>query len=107
MPKVCFSACGLEEFADRLRSARCRQILVCGIETHICVYQTARDLLADGYHVQVVADAVSSRTAANRQIGLDRMAALGAHITSVEMALFELLRQAGTPPFKEIARLVR
>jgi len=107
MPKVCFSACGLEEFADKLRSGGRWQILICGIETHICVYQTARDLLADGYHVQVVADAVSSRTAGNRQIGLDRMAALGAHITSVEMALFELLRQAGTPPFKEIARLVR
>ena len=107
MPKVCFSACGLEEFAQKLRAEGRQQILVCGIETHICVYQTVRDLLADGYHVQVVADAVSSRTAGNRQIGLDRMAGLGAHITSVEMALFELLRQADTPPFKEIARLVR
>ena len=107
MPKVCFSGCGLEEFAQKLRSARRQQILVCGIETHICVYQTVRDLLVGGYHVQVVADAVSSRTAANRQIGLDRVAALGAQITSVEMALFELLREAGTPPFKEIARLVR
>jgi len=107
MSKVCFSGCGLDEFAEKLRSGGRQQILVCGLETHICVYQTVRDLLADGYHVQVVADAVSSRTAGNRQIGLDRMARLGAHLTSVEMALFELLGKAGTPPFKEIARLVK
>ncbi|MFH1568065.1 MAG: hydrolase [Gemmatimonadota bacterium] len=107
LPKVCFSGCGDDEFRRRVRtSGRC-QLLLCGIEAHICVYQTTRDLLAEGYHVELVADAVSSRTAANRQIGLDRAARLGAHITSVEMALFELLRVAGGPEFKEIARLVK
>ena len=70
-------------------------------------YQTARDLLDRGFHVEVVADAVSSRTPENRQIGLDKMARAGADITSVETALFELLREAGTPQFKQIAPLVK
>ena len=105
--KTCFSGCGQPEFGQQLRASGRRQLLLAGIETHICVYQTARDLLAQGYHVEVVADAVSSRTPENRQIGLDKMAQHGAEITSVEMVLFELLREAGTPPFKEIAPLVK
>ena len=105
--KTCFSGCGQAEFCEQLRASGCRQLLLAGIETHICVYQTARDLLAQGYHVEVVADAVSSRTPENRQIGLDKMALHGAEITSVEMVLFELLRQAGTPAFREIAPLVK
>ena len=107
LPKTCFSACGLTEFQQRLAHSGRRQVLVAGIETHICVHQTARDLLDAGYHVEVVADAVSSRTAENRQVGLDRMVRAGANLTSVETALFELLREAGTPQFKEIARLVK
>lgn len=107
MPKLCFSACGLAEFMEQLRAGGQKQLLLAGIETHICVYQTARDLLSQGYHVEVVADAVSSRTPENRQVGLDRMTRAGAWITSVETALFELLRQAGTQPFKKIARLVK
>ena len=107
MAKLCFSGCGLAEFMEQLRASGKKQLLLAGIETHICVYQTARDLLLQGYHVEVVADAVSSRTPENRQLGLDRMTRAGARITSVEMALFELLRQAGTPPFKRIARLVK
>ena len=107
MSKLCFSGCGQEEFMDRLRDSGREQLLLAGIETHICVYQTARDLLAQGYHVEVVADAVSSRTSENRRIGLERMARAGAWITSVETALFELLRQAGTQQFREIVRLVK
>jgi hypothetical protein len=105
--KTCFSGCGQEEFMEQLRNSGCRQLLLAGIETHICVYQTARDLLAQGHHVEIVADAVSSRTPENRQIGLERMARAGAEITSVEMALFELLRQAKGEQFKEIAGLVK
>ena len=82
-------------------------LLVAGIEAHICVNQTVCDLIGAGYSVEVVADAISSRTAANRQVGLDKMSRAGAGITSVETAMFELLREAGTPEFKEIARLVR
>lgn len=107
LAKLCFSACGLPEFSQALRASGRRRVLLAGIEAHICVYQTCRELLDQGYQVEVVADAVSSRTPENRQIGLDKMAGAGAEITSVEMALFELLRVAGTPQFKEIARLVK
>ena len=107
MAKLSFSACGLEEFQQRLEDSGRRKVLAAGIEAHICVCQTVCDLIVAGYGVEVVADAVSSRTAANRQVGLDKMARAGAGVTSVETALFELLREAGTPQFKEIARLVK
>lgn len=107
LAKVCFSACGLPEFSQALRASSRWRVLLAGIEAHICVYQTCRDLLDQGYQVEVVADAVSSRTPENKKTGLDRMVQAGAVCTSVEMALFELLRVAGTPQFKEIARLVK
>ena len=107
LAKTCFSACGLDCFQDQLRETGRRQILLAGIETHICVYQTARDLLDADYHVEVVADAVSSRTIENKTLGLDRMRQSGAQITGVEMCLFELLKQAGTAEFKTIASLVK
>ena len=83
------------------------QVLICGIETHICVYQTALDLLRKGFYVNVIADAVSSRTLENKNIALERMAHEGCKISSVEMALFELLKTAEHPHFKEIARLIK
>lgn len=83
------------------------QVLLCGIETHVCVSQTAHDLMASGAEVHVARDAVSSRTAANREAGLRRMEASGAVLTTVETALFELLGEAGTPEFKEIQKLVK
>lgn len=107
LAKLCFSACGLPEFRQALRQSNRRRVLLAGIEAHICVYQTCRDLLDQGYGVEVVGDAVSSRIAENKKTGLDRMTQAGAVLTSVEMALFELLRVAGTPQFKEIARLVK
>ena len=105
--KTCFSACGSDEFRRQLHACGRRQLLLAGIEAHICVYQTARHLLAEGFHVEVVADAVSSRTPQNRSIGIDEMVRAGARLSSVEMALFELLEAAGSPQFKEIARLVK
>lgn len=107
LPKVVFSGWGQDDFARQVRASGRKQLILCGLESHICVYQTTRDLLAQGYHVEIATDAVSSRTAQNREIGLRRMAALGAQITSVEMALFEMLGQSGSPQFKEIARLVK
>ncbi|MCE2449896.1 MAG: hydrolase [Candidatus Latescibacteria bacterium] len=94
-------------FQTQLRQSDRRQILLAGIESHICVYQTARDLLDSGYQVEVVADAVSSRTAENKVLGLQKMASAGAQITAVEMCLFELLQEAGTAEFKQIAALVK
>jgi nicotinamidase-related amidase len=83
------------------------QALVCGVETHVCVNQTAHDLLGRGVEVHVAADAVSSRTAANRELGLRKMEESGAILTSVETALFELLGAAGSDEFKAIQALVK
>jgi nicotinamidase-related amidase len=82
------------------------QALVCGIEAHVCVEQTVQDLLDRGVEVHVAADAVTSRTALNRRLGLEKMERSGAWVTSTEMALFELLGEAGTPEFKTIQKLV-
>ena len=84
-----------------------KQILITGIETHICVYQTAVDLVEMGYEVQVVTDAVSSRTAENKEVGIQKMSNAGVHITSTEMALFELLEKAEGPRFKQILKIVK
>ena len=103
LPKVCFSAAA----ADGFDLAGRDQALVCGIETHVCVSQTAHDLLDRGVEVHVAADAVSSRTAENRQVGLHKMETSGAVLTSVETALFELVGAAGSDEFKQIQRLVK
>jgi nicotinamidase-related amidase len=105
--KVCFSAVQAHGFSRALHEGGRDQVLLCGIETHVCVNQTAEDLLADGVEVHVVQDAVTSRTADNRALGLHKMERSGATITSVETALIELLRQAGTPEFKAVQALVK
>ena len=105
--KTAFSCCGEVKFNSALDSTGRSQVLLVGIETHVCVHQTALDLIDRGYDVQVVADAVSSRTPENRQIGLDKMAAAGVTITSTETALFELLQVAEGPQFKGVSKLVK
>ena len=105
--KSAFSCCGDEQFNSRLEQLGRRHVILCGIETHVCIYQTAADLLGKGFAVEVAAHAVSSRTAANRQVGLERMAVDGANLTSVEMLLFELLKDARHPKFRQIAKLVK
>ncbi len=105
--KAVFSCCGADQFIGKLNASSRNRVLLCGIEAHICVYQTAADLLVKGFDVSVVADAVSSRTLDNKQIALSRLAAEGASITSVEMALFELLRTAEHPKFRQIAKLIK
>jgi len=105
--KSSFSCCGHPPFMDTFQGLQRQQVLLTGIETHICVYQTALDLLNLGYEVHLVADAVSSRTAANKQIALERIKGAGALLTSTEMALFELLRVAEGDKFRQIARLVK
>jgi len=105
--KSSFSCCGDEQFIDRLNTLNRSNIILCGIETHVCIYQTALDLLAKGKHVTVVADAVSSRTQENKQLALNRMKLKGVDISSVEMTLFELIRTAKHPQFRDIAKLVK
>ena len=105
--KMSFSCCGDPAFNAKLESLGRKQALVAGIEAHVCIYQTVRDLLARGYEVEVVSDAVSSRTASNLQVALDKFRACGAGVTSVEMAFFELLRTADHPAFKQILSIVK
>jgi nicotinamidase-related amidase len=101
--KVRFSAVDADGFELGGRT----QALVCGIETHVCVNQTVLDLLERGIDVQVVSDAVGSRSEANRELGLHKMERAGATLTSVETALFELLGGSDAPEFKQIQSLVK
>ena len=105
--KMSFSCCGSEPFRQALTAANRKQVLLIGIEAHVCIYLTAADLVESGYEVQVVADAVSSRTLENKQIGLARVGAVGAGVTCTETALFELLRTAEEPKFREIVKLLK
>ncbi|MFN3344411.1 MAG: hydrolase [Chloroherpetonaceae bacterium] len=105
--KMSFSCMGEEKFVEALDKTERKQVLVAGIETHVCVYQTVSDMLAKGFEVHCVADAISSRTKENREIGLSRMKEDGAILTSTEMCLFELLKVAGTSTFKTISALVK
>jgi len=102
LEKVVFSASDAEGFDLGGRD----QALVCGIETHVCVSQSAIDLLGAGVEVQVPLDAVGSRTEENKRVGLHKMERAGAVMTSVETALFELLGRAGTDEFKQVQSLI-
>ncbi len=105
--KSCFSCCGSEPFLDALNGTGRKQIIVCGIEAHVCISQTVHDLLAQGYSPHIVSDAVASRFPKNKEVGLSKMVASGAVLSSVEMALFEMLIESGTENFKAVQRLVK
>ena len=100
--KVCFSAPEAEGFDLGGRE----QAIVCGVEAHVCVNQTVLDLISDGIEVHVPVDAVGSRFAQSREIGIEKARRAGAVITNVEAALFELVGRAGTDEFKEVQRVV-
>jgi nicotinamidase-related amidase len=105
--KLRFSVVGVEDFDEAIGATGLRRWVVCGIEAHVCVNQSVHDLLAHGHEVYLAADAVGSRTAENRRVGLERCVAAGAVLTSTETCMFEMLEQAGTPEFKAISKLVR
>jgi nicotinamidase-related amidase len=105
--KKAFSCCGNPAFTGQLARMGRKQILLTGIETHICVYQSAVDLVEAGYEVHVLIDAVSSRFEHNYRLGLDRMKDAGAKLSSVEMALFEMMEEAGTDTFREVVKLLK
>ncbi len=105
--KASFNCCGDEQFIGKLNSTNRTQILLCGIEAHVCIYQTAACLQEKGLTVNVIADAVSSRTLDNKQIAISKMQAMGINISSTEMAIFELLKTADHPKFKQITKLVK
>ena len=105
--KTVFSAARAEGFKQLQVDRKGRnQAIVCGIETHVCVSQTAHDLLDKGIEVHVPADAVGSRHALDYERGLERLERAGAVVSTVESALFELLGRAGTPEFKSIQKLI-
>lgn len=108
--KTSFSVMGEPEFAKALESAKFNafsDIIVCGIESHVCVQQSALDLLDAGYNVFIAADAVSSRSPEDREFAMRRMEAAGAVVTTAETILFELLGGAKNPVFKDISKLVK
>ena len=104
--KVGFSCCIDTEFCNYLKSLNRKQVIICGIESHVCVCQTVHDLLADNYAPHIISDAVSSRAEENYKVALNKMNRSGAVISSVEIALFELIRGSNHPNFKEVQKLI-
>ena len=96
-----------EEVKEAIAALGKKKILVTGMETHVCVFQTVRDLLSDGYEVFLAKDAVASRTKSNFLNGLDLMKSLGAVITNTETAVFDLLKVSGTPEFKVMSKMIK
>lgn len=105
--KMSFSCCGCAPFMEQMRAAGRRQVVIVGMETHVCVLQTVLELLDAGYQVHVVSDAVMSRAKKNWRGALETMRQAGAVVTVTETVLFQWLRQAGTEQFKQLSRLVR
>ncbi len=105
--KYTFDGCKEERFKLAVEKAKVNTWLVCGIETHICVYQTARSLSQSGYHVELVVDCVSSRTEANKALALAKLTANGVALTSVEMCLYEMVQDCRAPEFKAILALIK
>jgi nicotinamidase-related amidase len=104
---VCFNCCDSEGFCRALESLGRRQVLLNGIEAHICVYQTGMALARAGYEVQVVSDCISSRNVESKAVALSRMGASGVSLTTAEMALFELLKVGQGEKFKQISAIVK
>jgi len=102
LDKTAFSCFGSEAFRARLAALGRRQLLVCGMEAHICVLQTVMAALGDGYEVHVAADAVGSRSESNHGLGLRRMERAGATVSSTEMAIYELLGRSDSAAFKQM-----
>ena len=105
--KLAFSCCGSDEFCDALKKCGKKNVIVFGIETHVCVLQTVLDLIEMEYQPVLIEDCVSSRKESDRNTAINRMRQEGAIITSYESILFELSRVAGTEKFKQISKLVK
>jgi len=106
-----FSKNSFTAYTDQVKAAlqkrAKKKVVVTGMETHVCVFQTVRDLINDGYQVFVVKDAIASRTKSNYLNGLDLMQAMGAVITNTETVVFDLLKVSGTPEFKMMSKLIK
>lgn len=107
LQKMTFSCPADAGIAKALADTGRKQVIVAGMETHVCVFQTVRDLVELGYEVHLCADAVASRTEEHRRTGIELAREVGAIVTTAETAIFDLLHQAGTPEFKKVSPLVR
>lgn len=105
--KMEFSCLRSAPFTSELQRSGRKQVLLCGVETHICINQTAHDLTAAGYQVHLAVDAVSSRTELNWRLGIDKMRQGGVLLSSVEIALYEMMQMAGTPEFQAMLPIVK
>jgi nicotinamidase-related amidase len=105
--KTTFSSCGANSFSDKLKFLNAKQIVLAGIEAHICVNQTAHDLLDQGYKVHLLQDCVSSRTTHDKHTGIEKMRTSGVIPSNVEMALFEFMGDSKHEKFKEIQALIK
>ena len=105
--KVSFSCCGVETFNEKLNQMGRKQVILTGIETHVCVLQTADDLIQTGHEVHVVADAICSRKKLDWEIGLRWMEKKGAMISTTEIIAFQLLKEAGTEEFRGLSKLFK
>jgi nicotinamidase-related amidase len=105
--KTAFSSCGAQAFLDKIEQIGARQILLCGIEAHVCVNQTAHDLLSRNFEVHLLQDCVSSRYKNDKRAALHKMRMSGVIPSSMEMALFELMRDSRHEQFKEIQNLIK
>ncbi len=105
--KITFSSCGVPEFDMQLREKHIEQVIVVGIEAHICVSQTVHDLLQLGYQVHLISEAIGARFPHNREVALNKMQKAGAIISSIEMSLFEMMKSADVAEFKAIQKLIK
>ncbi len=105
--KTSFSCCQAPGFMDMMESLGRNQVIVCGIEAHVCVNQTVHELMQQDYVVHVVSDAIASRSQRNKDIGWEKMIASGAVPSCVEIALFEMLGESNSEQFKAVQRLVK
>ena len=106
LAKTCFSCTDLPEFMTQLKASKKQHIILTGVEAHICVLQTALNLQSQGFHVFVVADAVSSRSQENKDNALQRMQQAGVIVTNTESVLFEWLADATHPEFRTLSKLI-
>ncbi len=107
LEKVEFSCAANAEFNKTLTELGRNQVVLCGLEAHVCIYQTAHDLLRQGKQVALVTDAVSSLSSANREIGLRRLSEMGVQSMNAQMVMFEVLGKAGTDNFKLVSSLLK
>ena len=105
--KLTFSCCGASQLMTQIHDKNIKQVVICGIETHVCIQQTALDLLANDFLVYLIRDAVSSRKKIDHKSAIDRMRNEGIIVTTAESVLFELLVEAKTQAFKEISQIVK